>query len=45
MVWDVPKSENLDLNVFFSGYVRGGISENPKLLGKIGKNDFLSITR
>ena len=30
----------------FLSYVRGGdISENHKLLGKIGKNDFLSIIR
>ena len=45
ILWFVPKNENLDLDVFLS-YVRGGdISENHKLLGKIGKNDFLSIIR
>ena len=45
ILWFVPKNENLDLGVFLS-YVRGGdISENHKLLGKIGKNDFLSIIR
>ena len=44
MVWDVPKSEKRDLNVFFK-LCKGGISENPNLYWKIGENDFLSITR
>ena len=32
MVWDVPKSEKLDLNVFFSSYVREGY---------VGKSQFI----
>ena len=30
MVWDLPKSEKLDLNFFFK-LCKGGISENPNL--------------
>ena len=46
MVWDVPKSEKLDLNVFFFKLCKGGgISENPSLYWKTGENDFLSIAR
>ena len=40
MVWDVSKSENLDLNVFFSSYVRGYFGKSLFILENRGKRLF-----